>query len=143
MGKKKKKKELKPEAIKQNEFTMEIDKLKLLSESMNKFDFEPEDKKDNDTFYKLAIKELFNEKSIETKTEWLNPSEVFVASKLSFIGVHADIPLMDEFIKVLERKRISLNRKGREEIILALQERRQEEIEIRKSQLGMFGNPRL
>lgn len=132
----KKKKELNPQAIEKKTFDLDFEKLKDLSENMNKFDFDNDiDTSKNETFYKLAIKELFNEESTETKTEWLNIGEVFSASKLSYMGKYGDVPLVEDFIKVLEKKRVSLKRKGREEIILALQERRQEEREIQKSNI--------
>lgn len=133
----KKKKELTPEAI-EHKSELEIEELKKLAENIDKFDFEPE-KKDSETFYKIAIKELFNNENVEQKTEWLNPLEVFEATKLQFLGDYGNIPILKDFISGLERKRISLNRKGREEIILSLQERRQEEMEVRKQQLLNMG----
>jgi hypothetical protein len=134
----KKEKELNPIAIKNDKFNIDFNKLKIMSENINKLEFEKESTSNNDTFYKLAIEKLFDENNIETKTEFLSPAEVFTASKLSFLGTYGCVPLLNEFVESIERKRISLNRKGREEIVLSLQERHQEDVEMRKAQLGFF-----
>lgn len=128
------KKELKPEEIHQKGFTLKKEYLKELTKNIDKFDFEVEENK-SDTFYKLAIEKLFDNNNIETKTEFLNPAEVFSATKLQFLGNYADIPFLADFISGLEKKRISLHRKGREEIVLSLQERRHEEQELRQQAL--------
>lgn len=139
-----KKRELKPEAFEKIETDLskkELETLENLKESLQNFDVEVESEGKEETFYKLAIKELFSNDKIETKTEFLHTGEVFTATKLQFLGKYGNIPLLSDFIDAFQRKRISLNRKGREEIIMSLQERRQEEMEIRKQQmlgLGFF-----
>lgn len=135
MGRKKKEEEkLKPEAIENNTIGVEIEELKSLASNINKFDFDIESSKE-ETFYKIAIEKLFDNKDIEQKTEFLNPAEVFASAKLQFLGDYGDIPLLSKFVTALEKKKVSLHRKGREEIILALQERRQEELEQRRNTL--------
>jgi hypothetical protein len=71
---------------------------------------------------------MFDNTDTETKTEYINTKENFVGAKLTFLARYGNIPYLEEFINIFERKRISLERKGRKEIIMAL-EKRQEEID--------------
>lgn len=97
-------------------------------------------KTDSDSFFRNVINNLFDKKDISTKTEYIGVRENFMGSKLTFLGKYANIPFMEKFIEVFEEKRVSLDRKGRKEILLALQERRQEIESQRNENLSrMFG----
>lgn len=79
-----------------------------------------------DTFFKNAFNKLFDERNPETKTEYRNVEENFEGAVLSFLGNYGNIPYLADFVEQFERKRISLERKGRKEIIMAMVEREKE-----------------
>lgn len=95
---------------------------------------------DSDSYFRSILKELFSSNNIEQKTEYIDTIENFVGAKLSFLSRHGHIPLLGEFIDTFERKRVSLDRKGRKEIVMSL-EKRQEEIESNrlKNVRGLLG----
>lgn len=132
---KKKEKELNPKAVENKNISFDILALKELKDTVTEFNIEvPKDDK-QETFYKLAINKLFDNEDIETKTEYLSSGEVFVGAKLQILGEYGEIPMLSQFITKRERKMVSHKRKGREEIILALQERREEIIEQRRNDM--------
>lgn len=85
-----------------------------------------EESKD-DSYFKAIIEQLFSNDSIEKKTEYLNVNENFLGAKLTFLAKFGNIPNLEEFVNIFERKRVSLERKGRKEIIMALEKREEEE----------------
>ena len=94
----------------------------------------------SETFFKNVVGKLFDDKNISAKTEYIGVRENFMGSKLTFLSKHCNLPFLEQFINVFEEKRISLDRKGRKEILMALQERRQEQQAQQFNQMrGMFG----
>lgn len=99
-----------------------------------------EDSQENsDSFFKAVINHLLSDKEISTKTEYLNVKENFAGAKLHFLAKHGNIPYLSDFIEIFERKRVSLQRKGRKELLLALKERQQEIEREKQMQLSMLG----
>lgn len=92
----------------------------------------------SDSFFKSTVRELNSPKNISMKTEYRNVQENFAGAKLSYLGEFYNIPGLPEFMVLFETKRVSLERKGRIEIIKALQERRQE-IELEQRRMAMMG----
>lgn len=84
------------------------------------------DKEDEDSFFKSVVTQMFNNKDVETKSYNTGVKESFELARLSFLGERCNIPSMTEFVDRLERKRISIDRKGRIELVTALIERQQE-----------------
>lgn len=83
-------------------------------------------KKDSESFFKSVLDQLMNLNDMSTKTEYLNVNENFAGAKLHFLAKHGNIPYLLDFINIFEQKRVSLQRKGRKEILIALKERQQE-----------------
>lgn len=139
-----KKKKMKEEAIKPSmvEFKGDSNTLKSLKELGTdiKNNLVNVNTSDDKNYYKQVVDKLFDNKDIELKTEYLSPPENFLGAKLSFLGNYGDIPFLCDFVETFERKRVSLMRKGRQEIIMALHERRREEQEEKQRNLmSMFG----
>lgn len=124
-----KKKELAPKIEKRNFQKDNIVKKTL--EDLDNTEISFENEETTDSFFKGIVDKLFDSENVETKTEYLSVKENFVGTKLSFLAKYGNIPYLAEFIKTFERKRISLNRRGRKEIIMAL-EKREEEIRKRR-----------
>ena len=98
------------------------------------------DKKDDESYIITVLKELFNKENISTKTEYRNVNENFVGTKLTFLAKYGNFPYLNEFVEIFETKRVSLERKGRIEIIKALEKREQEEqMEHQKKMAGLLG----
>ncbi len=123
--KKKDKKELKP--------TM-VEKLDIVSPDIDLKDdqFIRIDKSEGtdeaDNFLRAVVNNLMSAENISLKTEYLNPNENFAGAKLEFLSKYGNMPYLADFIKILEIKRVSLNRKSRIELIKAF-EKRDEEIQ--------------
>lgn len=83
-------------------------------------------KEDEDSFFKAVVTQLFNNQDVETKSFNSGVRESFYLAKLSTIAERCNIPLLEEFVNRVERKRISIERKGRSELVAALIERQQE-----------------
>jgi hypothetical protein len=66
-----------------------------------------------------GVKELFNAKNIEMKSE-LNNKEVVAATRLLFMGERYDIPAYGHFVDNFLRLKVSTLRKGRREYIEGL-----------------------
>jgi hypothetical protein len=95
----------------------------------------------SDSFFKWIINALFSKENISLKTEYLNVNENFIGSKLEFLSKYGNMPYLNEFLDIFETKRVSLGRKGRKEILMALQKReeeiQQEKIRNLRGALGM------
>lgn len=86
----------------------------------------PEQSEYADTFFKKVIEELFSEKNIELKTEYLNEDEQFEGTKLAFMSEQCGFEMIKSFLPSWERKRVSLGRKSRQEVVISLWERHKE-----------------
>lgn len=93
------------------------------------------DKKDEDSFFKSVVTQLFNNADVETKSYNSGTEESFYLARLSWLGQNCVIPSMTSFVERLERKRISIDRKGRSELVTALIERQQELERVMKKAL--------
>lgn len=80
----------------------------------------------SDSFFRWIITALFSKENISLKTEYLNVNENFIGSKLEFLSKYGNMPYLSEFLEIFETKRVSLDRKGRKEILMALQKREEE-----------------
>jgi len=94
-----------------------------------------EDSETSDSFFKSIINKLFSKDNIELKTEYRNVTENFAGTKLTFLARHGNIPYLEEFIEIFEHKRVSLERKGRKEIIMALEKREEEVKRMQENKL--------
>lgn len=104
----------------------EIAKEVILEEIKKSTIFETSNE-DGDSFFKGVINHLMNIKNnVSTKTEYLSVNENFTGTKLQFLADCGNIPYLKEFMTIFETKRISLERKGRKELLIALKERQQE-----------------
>lgn len=79
-----------------------------------------------DTFFKAIIDNLYSKKNISLKTEYMNEDENFTGAKLEFLTSECGFEMGKQFLPTWEEKRVSLNRKSRQEIIMALWERQKE-----------------
>jgi hypothetical protein len=93
---------------------------------------------DASTFFRSILKQFFSTKNIGMKTEYLNVYENYIGAKLDFLSAEIDMPYMNRFIKMFEIKRVSLERKGRKELLMSIQERNKEIEEQKMSQLKSF-----
>lgn len=93
-----------------------------------------------DNIFRAIIQEFFNDNNISLKTEYVSLNENFAGAKLEFLSKYANVPLMHDFLKTLETKRVSLNRKSRIEMIKVF-DKRDEEIaaQNRTNTLKMLG----
>jgi len=89
----------------------------------------------SDSFFRNILDRLFEDKNTSTKTEYRNVKENFAGAKLEYMGVYCNMPFLKKFVNIFEQKRISLERKGRQEIIMALAEKRKEEEAERNNSL--------
>lgn len=95
---------------------------------------------DDGGFLKTVLKNFFDKKDISMKTEYLNVSENYIGTKLQFMSEQLNMPYMGKFIEIFEIKRVSLERKGRKEILMLGKEMEQEDREQRMNQVRrMFG----
>jgi hypothetical protein len=104
--------------------------------------FNSKDDNMSDNFFRAVIMELLSDKNISLKTEYLSVNENFAGAKLEFLSKYANMPELSVFLKTLETKRVSLNRKSRIELIKAF-DKRDEEVDAQnrirdfKTMLGM------
>lgn len=84
------------------------------------------DEMNSDSYFKSVVTNLMDTKNPSTKTEYRNVAENFTGAKLTFLALYGNIPLLSPFVDIFEIKRISLERKSRKELIMALVEREQE-----------------
>ena len=127
--KKKQKKDLlklKPTMIQQKENDLGKTELLDLAKSFSDSKIVLEDDKDKNIFVKV-VQDMNDPKNISMKTEYLSVRENFAGVKLEFLARYGNMPYLDGFVETFETKRVSLHRKGRQEDVLILQERRAEE----------------
>lgn len=93
-----------------------------------------------DSYFRGVLDKLFDTKDVSSKTEYLNVPENFNGTKLEFYASFGNMPYLKNFMKTFETKRISLERKGRKEILMGLQERKQEMEAQRMENLRSFFN---
>lgn len=127
----KKKKELQPEIkdIVPNQEKQENIFLKSTFETLESKDklfSDSLDENNEDSYFKAIVNKLMSEDNPSTKTEYLTVTENFVGAKLTFLSKYGNIPYLKDFVDTFETKRISLERKGRKELIMSLIERQQE-----------------
>lgn len=97
-------------------------------------------KNDTDSFYKNVVDKLMNEENIELKTEYANINENFAGVRLGFFAKFYNMPYLLDFLDIFERKRISLDRKSRKELVMTLENREREmRLEQQKQLQTMFG----
>lgn len=121
-----KKEEIKPEIVESGNTEKVDSNLIQIAQSIEKSTVINNPNNNDETFYKTVVKELNDKTNISAKTEYLTPRENFAGSRAEFFGVHCNVPYLESFIHIFEQKRVSLERKGRKELLMALQERRQE-----------------
>jgi hypothetical protein len=122
----KKEKVLNPIIEEKKDFNMpNIDKLKSILTNEN--DIITTDKNTSDNFFRAVIDKMFNSDDIELKTEYVSLNENFSGAKLEFLAKYGNMPYLHDFLNILERKRVSLGRKSRIELIKVF-EKRDEEI---------------
>lgn len=119
----KKKEELKPE-IKEGNYSE--DSVPDLDDDLSQSLTLSGDGEDSDTYFRAVVNNLMDYEQPSTKTEYRNVAENFTGAKLSFLAQYGNIPLLAPFMDIFEIKRISLERKSRKELIMALVEREQE-----------------
>ena len=97
---------------------------------------------DSESLFREVIKNLNDNKDIETKTELLDEAECYGASKLDFLADISEEPFFRIFMNKFKVNRVSLKRRGRQELIMALVERQQEKEReaqvLQKKQFGIF-----
>lgn len=81
---------------------------------------------DSDTYFRAVLGELFSKKNISSKTEYVNQKENFVGSKIDFLSDYLGLPEYHTFLEHWEFKRVSLNRGGRQEIVMGLEKRNED-----------------
>lgn len=94
-------------------------------------------KNDTESFFKELVTSMNDVKNISMKTEYINISENFNGAKLEFLAIYGNMPYLRNFITIFEKKRVSLQRKGRKEDVMILQKR---EEEIQKEKLQNLNN---
>lgn len=102
-------------------------------------------REDSDSFYRAVLTHLMAvEKDMSTKTEFNDDREVFAASKLEFMGLFAGVPLAKDILNIIEKKRVSKERKGRKEIIMSVNRREEEQRILNEKMtergMGMLNN---
>lgn len=116
------------------------DELKILMETINK-EFSGNNENDITGYFIAILNNLLSEKDISMKTEYLNVQENFNAVRLEFLAKYCKMPYLRDFIKMFEKKRVSLERKGRKELVMTLEKREeaQKEQQQKLMQQSMFG----
>lgn len=138
--KKKDKNILLPE-IKHSSSSIDINEFREIAENMQD-NMEVDGFRDSsDSFFREVVKSLSDPKNISLKTEYLDVEENYDGARLEFMSKWAGMSYLHDFIKTLEIKRVSLERKGRIELIRTM-EKRDEELRLQqqtqfKSMLGM------
>lgn len=85
-----------------------------------------DDKDKIDSYFKAIINNLYSKENISLKTEYMNEDENFSGAKLEFLTSECGFHMGRAFLPIWEQKRVSLNRKSRQEIIMALWQRQNE-----------------
>lgn len=129
----KEKKELQPQIIEKNPELPFVD-IQKLNKDIDINTILDTGKEDDDSLFKSIVTQLFNNNDVETKSQNNGVRESFFLARMSFLGDHCNIPSMSAFVQRLERKRISIDRKGRTELVTALLERQQELERIRQAE---------
>jgi hypothetical protein len=119
----KKKKELKPEV---KEFNDNLVNKVTFDSNTEMIQLDNNEEISSDSYLRGVIDNLMDYNNPSTKTEYRNVEENLVGSVLAFLATETNIPSLAKFVDIFEIKRISLERKGRQELILALLERQQE-----------------
>lgn len=124
----KEKKPLNPEVIENTKIDSSLmDSIKKALGNNSVLDIKDTNSNDNsDNFFRAVIREFLNDNSISLKTEFLNPNETFQATKLTFLAKYGNMPYLNDFLHILETKRVSLERKSRIELIKAFEKRDEE-----------------
>lgn len=124
----KKEEELKPQITEIQNSAYDIKEVKgLINEiNNNSMTFNNPMGESSDSFFRNIVKSLDSKQNITMNTEYLDVNENFAGTKLEFLAKYGNMPYLSEFISFFEQKRVSLERKGRKEKLMALQERRQE-----------------
>jgi hypothetical protein len=124
MVKKDEQKVLNPEVIDKTDITPPDIKINALTENpVIVFENKSED---SDSYFRSIIDGLNTTKDIETKTELLDVAETYGVSKMDFLGEITEEPTYKLFMAKFKVNRVSLKRRGRQELIMALVERQQE-----------------
>lgn len=133
--------ELKPVAEEKGNLNVNIEELKNIAQQFENSTIVASDEdSDTETFYKNVLNKLFDDENVSTKTEYIDLRENFAGSKLEFLSGVGNIPYLKSFIKIFEQKRISYQRKGRKELLKALQSRSEEVEKERMHNLkNLFG----
>jgi hypothetical protein len=99
-----------------------------------------ESQNDSDSLFSSITNNLMSSENIELKTEYIGIEENFHGAKLEFLGEFTNNPMLKHFLNIWERKRVSLERKSRIEIIKALQQRAEEQERLRTEKMrGVLG----
>ena len=132
------KKELNPEIV-ESKAGLSNEELNLMSKAIESGTVVLDDKEDKSIF-KAVITGLNSVKNISMKTEYLNVRENYTGVKLEFMAKMGNMPYLDTFVKIFETKRVSYQRKGRQEDVMIMQERHREEERDKSKELAkMFG----
>lgn len=95
---------------------------------------------DADTYFKKVLEEFMSEKNISLKTEYTSVDEQFTATKLGYMINEGGFKFMQVFLPFWKRDRVSLLRKAREEIVMALWERQKERMAQEEKQKAKQDN---
>ena len=131
----KKEKVLNPIIEEKKNFKMpNIEELKSIIK--NESDIITSDKNTSDNFFRSVVDKMFNSDDIELKTEYVSLNENFAGAKLEFLAKYGNMPYLHDFLNILEKKRVSLGRKSRIELIKVF-EKRDEEINAQNRLQGI------
>ena len=100
-----KKKELQP-IIEEKKADINQAELKQISEQLQRSVVTSSATDDTDTFYKNIVNHLYDKTDIETKTEYLNITENFTGTKLSFLAKFGNMPYLEKFVEIFESSNI-------------------------------------
>lgn len=135
-----KEKELHPTIIEKSS-TLNSDELKQIATDIKESTIvTTSDDNSTDSYFRGVLDKLFDRKDVSSKTEYLSVTENFAGAKIEFYARFGNMPYLNNFMNIFETKRISLERKGRKEILMGLQERKQEIENQRMSNLKNLFN---
>lgn len=137
----KKPRELNPEIV-DNSSTVPAIPIKMDLDADD--DYQVSGDNSTDSYFKNIVNALFDtKKNVSAKTEYMSVKENFSGAKLEFLADFCNMPYLHKFIHHLEIKRISLERKGRKEILMALEKREEElKMQTQRDMMLRFGlNP--
>lgn len=133
--------EINPEIIDYTNQSQDFEELEkeMLNEEEG-IELEEEYENNADSFFRAVVNNLMSPDNISMKTEYKNVQENFSGAKIEFLSKFANMPYMKTFLTSWELKRVSLERKGRIELIKALEKREQEIQQSKVDSLkNMFG----